>query len=51
MNAYKYTERLLAMVMGYEPDGKVDQEKILLGYVCDNVIFKSKDEKGECDNE
>ena len=50
-NSYKYTERLLAMVMGYEPEGKVDQEKLLLGYVCDNVLFKSKDGKGEYDYE
>lgn len=50
-NTYKYTERLLAMVLGYEPEGKVDQEKVLLGYACDNVLFKSIEEKGGCDNE
>lgn len=50
-NTYKYTERLLAMVLGYEPEDKVDQEKVLLGYACDNVLFKSIEEKGGCDNE
>ena len=50
-NNYKYTERLWAMILGYEAEGKVDQEKILLGYVCDNVLFKSINKKGECNNE
>lgn len=38
---------LLGMVEGYVPsmDGKVDQEKILLGYVDNNVIYTAKEEK------
>lgn len=38
---------LLSMVEGYVPDSKkkADQEKILLGYVSDNVIYTAKEEK------
>lgn len=40
----KRVKNLLAMVLGYEPDGKVDQEKIILGYACDNIVYM-KEEK------
>lgn len=40
----KRVKNLLAMVVGYEPDGKVDQEKIILGYACDNIVYM-KEEK------
>ncbi|MDD2980683.1 MAG: type I-B CRISPR-associated protein Cas8b/Csh1 [Hespellia sp.] len=36
-------KNLLAMVEGYIPDGEVDQQKIMLGYACDNVIYKKED--------
>lgn len=37
-------KNLLGMVEGYAPDSEtnVDQEKILLGYVCDNVMYKKE---------
>lgn len=41
---YKRVKNLLAMVEGYVPDGMVDQEMVILGYTCDNVIYK-KEEK------
>lgn len=45
-NKFKRTETLFAMVMGYVPEGKVNQEKVLLGYACDSAIY-DKNEKGE----
>lgn len=41
----KRVKRMLELVEGYEPNGAVDQEKILLGYVCENVIYYTKEEK------
>ena len=41
---YKRVKNLLAMVEGYVPDKTVDQEMIILGYTCDNVVYK-KEEK------
>ena len=37
---------LMGMVMGYDPENgeKADQQTILLGYVCENVVYK-KEEK------
>ena len=40
----KRAKNMLAMVEGYNPAGKVDQEKIVFGYASDNVIFV-KEEK------
>ncbi len=37
-------KNLLALVEGYIPDGKIDQEMIILGYACDNLIYM-KEEK------
>lgn len=39
----KRVNNLLAMVEGYSPDGKINQEKIMLGYVCNNVIYMKED--------
>lgn len=39
---YKRVKNLLAMVEGYVPETKPDQEMIILGYVCDNVIYKKE---------
>lgn len=41
---YKRVKNLLAMVEGYVPDRIADQEMIILGYTCDNAIYK-KEEK------
>lgn len=40
----KRAKNLMAMVEGYAPEGKVDQEKIVLGYACDNLVYL-KEEK------
>lgn len=37
-------KNLLALVEGYVPDGKIDQEQIILGYACDNLMYM-KEEK------
>lgn len=41
-NKYKCSEKLLAMILGYKTDKKVDQEKLILGYVCDNIVYAKK---------
>ena len=38
-------KNLLALVMGYVPDDKIDQESIMLGYACDNIIYNKTEEK------
>ena len=43
LDGSKRVKNLLAMVEGYRPDGNVDQEMIILGYVSDNIIYKSKE--------
>lgn len=40
LDSYKRVNNLLAMVEGYIPEGKVDQESIMLGYVCSSVVYK-----------
>lgn len=40
---YKRVKNLLAMIEGYVPDGKVNQEILILGYASDNLVYK----KGE----
>ena len=37
-------KNLLALVMGYVPDDKIDQESIMLGYACDNIIYNKTEE-------
>lgn len=44
-NSYKRVDNLLAMVMGYEPANRVNQEKVMLGYACDCAVYKSDKEK------
>lgn len=44
---YKRVKNLLAMVEGYVPDGEVDQEAIVLGYACDNLIYTKEEKKDE----
>lgn len=39
--------RLLAMIVGYFPDGPVDQDMILLGYACNNLLRYNGDKKGD----
>lgn len=48
---YKRIKNLLGMVEGYEPDGSVDQEMIILGYVSDSVIYIKSESKEEKTNE
>lgn len=42
---YKRIKNLLGMVEGYKPDKGVDQEMIILGYVSDNLIYKTEQEE------
>lgn len=44
---FKRVKRLLGMVEGYEPDGEVDQEMIILGYVDDSMIYSKEEKKDE----
>lgn len=37
-------KNLLALVEGYVPNGKINQEEIILGYACDNLMY-TKEEK------
>lgn len=46
-NSYKRVKNLLAMVEGYVPDGKIDQEKIILGYASDNLIYAKEENENE----
>ena len=41
-DSYKRVKNLLAMVEGYRPETDPDQEMIILGYACDNVIYKKE---------
>ena len=43
-DADRRVKNLLALVEGYIPDGKINQEMIILGYACDNLIYM-KEEK------
>ena len=40
---------LMGMVMGYDPENgeKADQQTILLGYVCENVVYKKEEKENE----
>ncbi|MDO5337101.1 MAG: CRISPR-associated protein [Eubacteriales bacterium] len=40
-------KNLLAMIEGYELEGEINQEKIILGYACDNIIYKGGKENDE----
>lgn len=42
-NNYR-VKNLYAMILGYKPEGKIDQEMILFGYMDNNLIY-SKEEK------
>lgn len=44
---FKRVKKLLGMVEGYEPDGEVDQEMIILGYVSDSMIYSKEEKKNE----
>lgn len=44
---YKRVKNLLAMVEGYVPEGKVDQEMIILGYASDSLIYAKEEEENE----
>lgn len=39
----KRVNNLLSMIKGYEPDSKVDQDMIMMGFTCSSLIY----EKGE----
>lgn len=39
----KKVKNLIAMVEGYKPEGKVNQEMIILGYASDNLIYKTEE--------
>lgn len=41
----KRFQNLLAMLMAYEPEGKVNQEMMLAGVMCNNLIFEKKEEE------
>lgn len=43
----KRVKNLLGMIEGYEPDGKVNQEMIILGYVSNNIIYNKEERKDE----
>lgn len=47
---YKRIKNLLGMVEGYEPDGSVNQEMIILGYVSDSIIYIKSENKEEKTN-
>ncbi|WP_333792453.1 hypothetical protein [Megamonas funiformis] len=38
-------KNLYAMILGYKPEGKVNQEMILFGYMDNNVIYTKSEEK------
>ena len=38
-------KKLYAMILGYKPEGKVNQEMILFGYMDNNVIYTKSEEK------
>lgn len=38
-------KNLYAMILGYKPEGKVNQERILFGYMDNNVIYTKSEEK------
>lgn len=40
---YKRVKNLLGMVEGYEPEGKTDQEMIILGYADNSMIYNNPD--------
>ena len=44
---YKRVKNLLGMVEGYESDGKVDQEMIILGYVDNSMLYNKEDMENE----
>lgn len=46
-NSYKRVRNLLAMVEGYVPDGKIDQEKMILGYASDSLIYAKEENENE----
>lgn len=39
----KRVKYMMAMIKGYRPDGPVDQDMIIMGFTCSNLIY----EKGE----
>lgn len=41
----KRVKNLLAMIEGYEAEGEINQEMIILGYACDNIVYNKKEEK------
>lgn len=43
---YRRVKNLLGMVEGYEPEGKVDQEMIILGYVSNNILYRKEEKEG-----
>lgn len=40
-----HVKNLYAMILGYKPEGKVNQEMILFGYMDNNVIYTKSEEK------
>lgn len=38
-------KNLLALVEGYVPDGKINQEEIILGYACNNLIYMKEEQQ------
>ncbi len=44
---YQRVKNILGMVEGYKPDGKVDQEMIILGYVDNSVLYNKEEIKDE----
>lgn len=46
-NNSRRVKNLLAMIEGYKPEGKVNQELIILGYACDNLIYTKEENKNE----
>ena len=38
-------KNLYSMILGYKPEGKVNQEMILFGYMDNNVIYTKSEEK------
>ena len=44
---YQRVKNILGMVEGYKPDGKVDQEMIILGYVDNSVLYNKEETKDE----
>ena len=45
--ADRRTKNLIAMVEGYEPDAPVNQEMIITGYACSNLINETEEKQHE----